>query len=138
MCRSVVSLILTTTPWIWHYHHPILQLGTLRLEVKITGSEPTQPDPEPIPLSLLRKVATHFCHGAPTEALLPAPLLVETWCPPAWKDGWKVLSAILSLTFAMSLASLVSEMSECRHVRLSGEHIPCRTWSFLHCLESFA
>lgn len=37
----------------WHYHHPILQLGTLRLEVKITSSEAAQPDPEPILWSLL-------------------------------------------------------------------------------------
>lgn len=33
------------------------------------------------------------------------------WCFPAWNDRWKLLSAILPLTLAMSPASLVSEIS---------------------------
>lgn len=37
----------------WYYHRPVLQLGTLRLEVKITSSEAAQADPEPILWSLL-------------------------------------------------------------------------------------
>lgn len=45
--RSVVSLILTTAPWIWQYRHPVLQQGIVRLEVKIPGYEPAQTDQSP-------------------------------------------------------------------------------------------